>query len=229
MRVSWKVTTVVGLLIGAIISIATVWLHFSAHLGFVAVICSLTFVLVINILLNQLSAQPSLVPKIFTEEKQALLEASTIQRSANQSIDAMWTILPYDENLKSYFNETMSKQKFTRRLIDLKNIPSSDILDHLHTYWSLLKDVHYQVFFTQGIDYEVLIVDHKEAALFHYPGQGFGCFFLRHDERKFVTVLEGMFNTLVNASTPLPIHDFKSEFDETKVEQWLQCQISTER
>jgi len=100
----------------------------------------------------------------------ALVRARTMQLNATSAIYAMWTVFPYDEDLKKYFEETLRKGIYTRRLIDIETVPLDSIMDHVERYWDLIWKGLYEVYFVEKVYYEAIVVDHKEAAIFHYPG-----------------------------------------------------------
>jgi hypothetical protein len=116
----------------------------------------------------------------------------------------MWTLFPYDDALKDYFRKTLAQNVYTRRLIDTAHAARADIADHLWESRESIASGNYRVYLVNNVSFEVLIVDHGEAAVFHYPRRGFSCLFARHQERQFVTVVHGIFEQLCEQSTPLP-------------------------
>lgn len=179
-----------------------------------------------NSIMDELSTKIDLItrayPEVLTDVTLALDRARAMQTDAELAIYAMWTVVQYDESLKEYFEKTLSSGIYTRRLIDIKTISSNDILDHLEKYWTLIWEGTYEVYFVDRISYEVIVVDHKDAAIFHYPARGFGCLLIKHGSPAFVTCVEGEFEILRENSTRLPAKELGRNFNRTEVEKWLE-------
>lgn len=222
------ITTIVTVLASLIVGFIAAFRQFDFQIGILLVLGTAILVQVISIFIcviyKLLVPTTIITPEILTEETDALSKALKMQRDANRSVLAMWTLMSYSVELQGYFKKTMSRDVYTQRIIDLKNIPLCDILSHMEEYWSQMKE-NYVIYFSYNVDYEVLIVDHKEAGIFLFPGRSFGCFFLKHSERHFVTTMEGMFNRLKESSILFPIKEFEVKFDESKVKEWLQSQL----
>ena len=81
----------------------------------------------------------------------------------------------------------------------------------------------YQIYFVHNTAYEVLVVDNnKDAAIFHYPGPGHGCLFMRQTDPQFVTVCTGIMEGLMHEDMKLDPERFNGVFETAAVTRWVQ-------
>lgn len=222
----WWILIAVDTTVGLVSSLA---FKATPPIIFLTIITATGVALLGELLYRQLTTIGSPTPELLTSMEEALERASKMQKPARDKIYAMWTIVPYMEHLKGYFGNTLSKNIYTERLIDIKNVPIADILDHIEASWDPLSKKLYEIYFVQDVDYEVLVVDSREAALFHYPGRGTSCVFLKHSERKFVTVMVEMFERLRGDANSIrfPTSNFGVQFNRATVERWLNDKLSS--
>ena len=128
------------------------------------------------------------------KKDEALLRARNLQGGASQRVDAMWTLLPYDEELRKYFAETLSDTRlFTRRIVAARTVGRDDLLDHIDKSWQYLAGGSYEIFLVRECNYEALMVDNKIAGLFFYSAIGYGTLFLSSLNQEVVRVVTGLF------------------------------------
>lgn len=214
-----------ALLAGLVVGLITVGLGASGPLALISVLCTTIWVTTLRILWEVL-AKAEARPEVLTEPKAALDRASQLQDLARFNVCAMWARMKHDDALKKYFRERLkicaSKDVHTIRIIDRRNNSIADILDHIQESWEYLKAEIYEIYLTEGIEHEALVVDHTKAAIFHFPGPGFGCIFVTHSETSFVTNTQGEFDRIKNNNSALfPVHNFPVTYDRGAVEKWL--------
>lgn len=142
--------------------------------------------------------------EVLLDVDDALHRARALQNPARDSVLAMWTLFPYDKALKEYFRKTLASGLYTHRLIALSPPAIDDIGDHLWESREHILAGSYRVDLVHNVSYEVLIVDHEVAAMFHYPGRGIGCLFATHNDQMFVRVMENIFHVLSEEGIQLP-------------------------
>lgn len=190
---------------------------------FLIVLTTTLFVIIFRILykIETLSAPSA---EILTDPETALNTALQMQKHAKKYIGAVWSLAPLDEHLKNYFQDVMGTA-FTIRLIDSTYVKISDVLSHIELCWENIKKKTYEIYFVKNTGFEVLIVDHKEAAIFLYSTPAFGCSFIRHSDLGFITAVDGMLQGFKKEATPFPSQSFDSQFDKESIEEWLKTTI----
>jgi hypothetical protein len=158
--------------------------------------------------------------EILYDQQDALARARALQDSAGQSIEAMWTNLPYDEALQKYFSETLSEGPFACRIVAARSVDRADLLDHVDKMWDRLAAQTYEIYLTHDCNYEALVVDHSIAALFIYSDKGFGSCFLSSPGQKFVNAVEGLIAGLKRPEWRLPVQRNDTK-DLAKIDDWL--------
>jgi hypothetical protein len=134
------------------------------------------------------------------KKDEALLRARNLQASASQRVDAMWTLLPYDDELEKYFAETLSDTRlFTRRIIAARTVSREALLDHIDKSWKYLAGGSYEIFLVRECNYEALMVDSATAGLFFYSAIGYGSLFLSSASPQVVQVVTGLFHDHINS------------------------------
>ena len=108
-------------------------------------------------------------PEIVYEFDDALKRARRLQNSASTSVHAMWALLPYDDELRSYFRETLAAGPFTKRVIAANNVSKADLMDHISESWAHLASGRYEIYVVHECNYEAMVIDKKRAGLFLTP------------------------------------------------------------
>jgi hypothetical protein len=158
--------------------------------------------------------------EVFYEKDDALIRARRLQASASQGVDAMWTLIPYDNALKEYFAETLRERIYTSRIVSASNVPLEHLLDHIDQSWEYLATGSYQLHLVKECNYEALIVDHTTAGLFFYSSQGFGSCFMSSSSGRFVQVVGGLIADLKRSDGRVPI-DRDAPKDLDRIRTWL--------
>jgi hypothetical protein len=161
--------------------------------------------------------------EIVYEFDDALRKARNLLSSANASVSAMWTLLPYDDALRSYFNDTLATCPFTKRVIDIGNISRDDLFDHIEASWEHLASHRYEIYLVRDCNYEAMVVDRKHGALFFNSERGFGSCYLSINTDDFGRVIEGLVEGLVTMGTQLPVTR-NATIDVDKLNAWLDTQ-----
>lgn len=208
-------------LVGVVVGSLAAKMEATAPERLIAVLCAAIIVLQLRILYQMLSTGEP-VPVVLTEVRAALDRAGDMQRPARTSIWATWTSINYDETLKRYFAETLSKGVQTTRIIDMRSNTIDHILDHIRESWQRIQAATYEVFVTYGVAYELLVVDHSRAAIFHFPGPDYGAIFVTHNVESFATNVRGAFERMKSDSSRFPTERFSAQFDEGEVREWLE-------
>jgi hypothetical protein len=158
--------------------------------------------------------------EIFYEKDDALIRARRLQSSASQGVDAMWTLIPYDDALRQYFAETLRERIYTSRIVSASNVPLEHLLDHIDKSWEYLAAGTYQLHLVRECNYEALIVDHTTAGLFFYSSQGYGSCFMSSSSGRFVQVVGGLIADLKRPDGRIPIErDAPKDLD--RIRTWL--------
>lgn len=157
------------------------------------------------------------------DQSQALEKARELQDRAENRVEAMWTFLPYDDVLKAYFDEMLGKdQPFTNRIVAARNVPFSNLVDHIDKTWDRLADHSYEIHLVYDCNFEVVIVDRETAALFIYSDHGYSCCYMSSPQRKFVDAVEGLAAGLRRPEWRLPVKKgAKKKKELAKVQDWL--------
>jgi hypothetical protein len=155
-------------------------------------------------------------------QAEALEKARTLQDSAKNRVDAMWTFLPYDDVLQQYFTETLVDGSiFTRRIVAARNVPLDHLLDHIEKTWDRLASQTYEIHLVPDCNFEIVITDREKAALFIYS-VGYGCCYMSSSTKQFIDAVEGLADGLRRAEWKLPIEKGASKKDGlAKVRTWL--------
>jgi hypothetical protein len=170
-------------------------------------------------LVRQASAQPELL----TDIESALERARSMHDSADILIDAVWGAFPPGKVLDNYFEITLAKDIFTRRIISIgKSNTVEVILKHIRDHWARLVSKKYKIFITRPLPYEMLIVDNEEAAYFHFPGGGIAGIFIRSNDNRFVNGVRSEWDGLLEDASEFLATEFGENFDEVTIRQWLQ-------
>ncbi len=162
--------------------------------------------------------------EVLLDVDDALHRARALQSPARDSVLAMWTLFPYDKALKEYFRKTLSSGLYTHRLIAVSAPAIPDIADHLWESREHILAGTYRVDLVHNASYEVLIVDHEAAAMFHYPGRGIGCLFATHNDQMFVRVMENIFHVLSEEGTQLPTEPLQAT--QADLVSWLHTWVN---
>jgi hypothetical protein len=124
----------------------------------------------------------------------ALTSARALQNEATQSVSAMWTQHQYDQELKDYFAETLSKSGIqTERVVDVLTVKLDDLLDHIRLSWPHLVAGSYVIYITKIVEFESILIDHHKAGLFIYSAPGYGTCYLSSDDKSFTDLVTGLF------------------------------------
>jgi hypothetical protein len=158
--------------------------------------------------------------EVLFDRQDALVRARALQDSAEQSIAAMWTNLPYDEALRQYFSETLADAPYSCRIVAARNVSSDDLLDHVDKMWDRLATKTYEIYLVHDCNYEALVIDHSTAALFIYSDRGFGSCFLSSPTKQFVDAVEGLIDGLKKPEWRLPIERNEAK-DLDKIRGWI--------
>ncbi len=159
--------------------------------------------------------------QVFFNKEEALLKARNLQVSAAENVEAMWTLVPYDDALKSYFAETLSTKRYTRRIVAARTVNRDDLLDHIDQSWEYLAGGSYVLHLVRECNYEALIVDHTVAGLFFYSSEGYGSCFMESSSTKFVQVVRGLYMGYLDDAdgrVPIKVRDHK---DIDRIAAWL--------
>lgn len=150
----------------------------------------------------------------------ALERARRLHASASKSVEAMWTLVPYDDALKDYFSETLAEKIYTCRLVATQTVSRSDLLDHIERSWDYLAAGTYEIYVVSECHYEALVVNHDNAGLFFYSNRGYGSCFLSSKRPDFVQVVQGLHEGLKRADRRVPI-DPGTPKDLERLGSWL--------
>jgi hypothetical protein len=155
------------------------------------------------------------------DQGQALEKARRLQDNATLSIDAMWTFLPYDDGLQTYFDETLEEGRpYTRRVVAARHVERDQLLDHIDRTWDRLAANTYEIFLVHDCNYEALVLDRATAALFIYSDRGYSSCFLSSPAKQFVDAVEGLVESLRRPEWRLPIQKGE-EKNLAKIGEWL--------
>jgi hypothetical protein len=150
----------------------------------------------------------------------ALRRARKLQESATTSVLAMWALLPYDEDLQTYFADTLQKCPFTRRVIATSNVARADLVDHIQRCWEHLSAHRYEIYVIRHINYEAMVVDHKRGGLFFNSERGFGSGYISVNTEQFGHMVEGLIDGLIVHGERLPVSR-GAELEIATVKKWL--------
>lgn len=158
--------------------------------------------------------------EVLFEPDQAVTKARELQRNAKTRVDAMWTLLPYDDSLKGYFAETLKLGRpYTSRVIAARNVSRDDLLDHIDNCWERLANETYQLHLVLDCNYEALVVD-KTAALYIYTDRGYHGCFISSSTEDFVDAVRGLIQGLRREDWRIPIRKGDKK-DLAQIANWL--------
>jgi hypothetical protein len=159
--------------------------------------------------------------EVLFEPEQALARARELQKNARSRVDAMWTLLPYDDSLKTYFAETLaSGRPYTSRVIAARTVSRADLLQHIDSCWDRLANETYEIHLVHDCNYEALVVDKKTAGLYIYSDRGFQSCFLSSSTEDFVDAVQGLIQGLRREDWRVPIRKGDAK-DLAKIGEWL--------
>lgn len=156
----------------------------------------------------------------FYDQDDALVKARALQSSASKSVQAMWTLVPYDEALTEYFAETLAAGIYTSRIVSTHAVSAEHLLDHIDRSWEYLAAGTYDLHLVRECNYEALVVDHGTAGMFFYSSKGFGSCFMSSTSAGFVQVVEGLIHGLKRPDWQLPI-EANSPKDLDTIRDWV--------
>jgi hypothetical protein len=156
-------------------------------------------------------------------QSEALEKARNLQNSAGDSVDAMWTFLPYDAVLQKYFAETLTDDgPFTRRVVAARSVPREHLIDHIDKAWDRLADHTYEIHLVHDCNYEVVIADRTKAALFIYSERGYKACYISSPAPEFANAVEGLVERLRRPDWLLPVEKGADKAtDLAKIEAWV--------
>ncbi len=161
--------------------------------------------------------------EIVYELDDALQRARKLQGSANGSVQAMWTQVPYDDALKSYFAETLARGHpglFTARVVGARTVKLPHLLDHVEQSWQYLASGNYELFVVPDCNFEAMVVDHDRAGLFFNTERGYGSCYISVSTKEFTRMVEGIFTALMQPKDRLPV-ERDDGYDVDRIRTWL--------
>ncbi|HET6449576.1 MAG TPA: hypothetical protein VFG31_10755 [Conexibacter sp.] len=158
--------------------------------------------------------------QVFFDHDQALVQARRLHESASKRVDAMWTLVPYDDTLRTYFSETLAVGLYTCRIVAAHTVSREHLRDHIASSWEYLAAGTYEIYVVHECNYEALIVDNNNAGLFFYSSQGYGSCFLSSKSPDFVNVVIGLVAGLKRADGRVPIRQGDAR-DLDAIDSWL--------
>lgn len=202
----------------------------SLTLGEIVILVFVSNILVLQMRHYQLFSTQSEVSekekaRIFYRRDDTLKMAESIQQRAPSKINAMWTQMPLDQNLKDYFGRTLrdaaGKGIHTTRLIDIAHVPVDEIVQHIDDSWSYLESETYKIVLIANATFEMIFTDSLEGIFFQSQRGGPVTLAITSPEKEFYSKISEMFDSVViHGSKEFKPKDFGS-CDHAKIEAWL--------
>lgn len=165
----------------------------------------------------------STIETVAFEPERALVYARDLQSQARQSVSAMWTQTPYDDDLKDYFADTLGKNVHTIRVVDTSTVSLTDLIDHIRRTWDYLSAGSYEIYLVREVGFEAMLVDHDSCALFIYPKVNMECCYISSRDKNFIWVTHNLFQRMQSDRLPVSAnHEALSEARLQELFVWLQ-------
>lgn len=136
----------------------------------------------------------------------------------------MWTQHSYDDDLKKYFAETLSREGIqTIRIVDALTVQLDDLMDHICASWAHLQKGTYQIYIGKLVEFEAMVIDYNAAGLFIYSAPGYGTCYLGSNDPNFKNVVTGLFERYRRDDNLLstPAVDSPTQEVLDSIRQWL--------
>jgi hypothetical protein len=160
----------------------------------------------------------------FLTTSQALDQALSMQIRARTAAKSIWAFTSGDNEvfqhyLMSTLASTHRRDIRTTRLIDLANIPLADIIKHIENVRVYLRTL-YEIRFCANINYEMLIIDNAEAAIFFRTDDRERRSWIHHADPLHIAFVQARFSALMAESRALPPD--VSRMDAEHIRDWLE-------
>lgn len=160
----------------------------------IVIIMLVNIFLLLLLVYNYLKMSATEIVEMACRGEEVLLLAKNMQKGAN-TVSAIWAKMPYDKNLKRYFEGSISSGITIERFIDLIQIPIDDVLHHILSFWDR---ENYSFYFVSNLQFEMLLVNFEEAGFFWKPSEvpEQGYFALKTRKEDFRGVISRNFQSL---------------------------------